>query len=64
VLRKLEAQQIGVDADLLPYQATGGEGLAAIRVCSLARLREMRQAADRPVDRLDLEALDPANGQD
>lgn len=29
VLRKLEAQQIGVDADLLPYQATDPDGLAA-----------------------------------
>jgi hypothetical protein len=105
VLRMLEAQQIGVDADLLPYQATDPEGLAAggsfqlatvhgqldvlqesdvirsfatldadaieidwrghrIRVCSLARLREMKQAADRPLDRLDLEALDTAHGQD
>jgi hypothetical protein len=35
-----------------------------IRVCSLARLREMKLAADRPVDRLDLEALDAAHGQD
>jgi hypothetical protein len=105
VLHKLEAQQIGVDTELLPYRATDAEGLAAggsfqlatvhgqldvlqesdvipaystlaadaieidwrghaIRVCSLARLREMKQAADRPLDRLDLEALAAAHGHD
>jgi len=105
LLLRLEAQQIGVDADLLPHQATDPEGLAAggsfqlatvhgqldvlqeshvipsfaalaadaieidwrghrIRVCSLAQLREMKLAADRPLDRLDLEALDAAHGRD
>jgi hypothetical protein len=33
-------------------------------VCSLAWLREMKRTADRPLDRLDLEALDTAHGPD
>jgi hypothetical protein len=97
LLRELEAQQIGVDTDLLPYRATDPEGLAGgsfqlatvhgqldvmqesdvipaygrlaaeaveidwrghrIHVCSLRHLREMKRAADRPLDRLDLDAL-------
>jgi hypothetical protein len=35
-----------------------------IRVCSLERLREMKRAGDRPLDRLDLEALADAHGGD
>jgi hypothetical protein len=103
LLRDLEAQQIGVDTDLLPYRATDPDGLAAggsfqlatihgqldvmqesdvipayrtlaeeaveidwrghrIRVCSLRHLREMKRAADRPLDRLDLDALAEAHG--
>jgi hypothetical protein len=31
---------------------------AAVKVCSLENLRAMKRAADRPVDRADLEALD------
>jgi hypothetical protein len=105
VLRALDAQQIGVATELLPYRATDPEGLAAggsfqlatvygqldvlqesevipsfatlaedaieidwrgqcIRVCSLERLRGMKRAADRPLDRLDLEALADAHGDD
>jgi hypothetical protein len=105
VLRELDAQQIGVDSEVLPHRATDPEGLAAggsfqlttvhgqldvlqesevipsyatlaedaieidwrgrrIRVCSLERLREMKQAADRPLDRLDLDALAEAHSDD
>lgn len=105
VLRRLDAQEIGVDTDALPYRATDPEGLAAggsfqlatvhgqldvlqesemipsyatlaadavaiewrgrsIRVCSLERLREMKRAGNRPLDRLDLEALSDAHGDD
>lgn len=104
-LRELDARQIGVDVELLPYQATDPQGLAAggsfqlatvhgqldilqesevipsyarlaedaleidwrgqrIHVCSLERLRRMKRAADRPLDRLDLEALAEAHGAD
>lgn len=35
-----------------------------IRVCSLADLRAMKRAADRPLDRLDLEALEIAHPED
>ena len=35
----------------------------ALRVCSLARLREMKRAAGRPLDALDLEALAAAHGE-
>jgi hypothetical protein len=102
VLGELDARQIGVDTELLPYRATEPEGLAAggsfqlatvhgqldvlqesevipayetlaedaleidwrghhIRVCSLARLREMKRAGNRPLDRLDLDALADAH---
>ena len=105
VLREFDAQQIGVDTELLPYKATDSEGLAAggsfqlatvhgqldvlqesevipsfatlaedaieidwrgqcIRVCSLERLREMKMAADRPLDRLDLDALANAHADE
>ena len=105
LLGKLDAQQIGVDSELLPYRATDPEGLAAggsfqlatvhgqldvlqesdvipsyakladdaieidwrgqrIRVCSLERLREMKRAAGRPLDQLDLDALADAHGED
>lgn len=104
VLRELDAHQIGVDSDTLPYRATDPEGLAAggsfqlatvhgqldvlqesgvipsyatlaedaieidwrgrrIRVCSLERLREMKRAGGRPLDRLDLDALADAHGE-
>jgi hypothetical protein len=33
-----------------------------VRVCSLPHLRAMKRAADRPVDRLDLDALAEAHG--
>jgi hypothetical protein len=102
VLGELEARQIGVDTESLPYRATDPEGLAAggsfqlatvhgqldvlqesevipayealaedaieidwrghrIRVCSLARLREMKRAGNRPLDQLDLDALADAH---
>ena len=105
VLHELHAQQIGVDTDMLPYQATDPKGLAAggsfqlatvhgqldvlqesevipsyatlaedaieidwrgqrILVCSLERLREMKRAGGRPLDRLDLDALADAHGDD
>ena len=105
VLAELDAQQIGVDTELLPHRATDPAGLAAggsfqlatvhgqldvlqesevipsyaalatdaididwrgqrIRVCSLERLRAMKRAADRPLDRLDLDALAVAHGDD
>src|SRR5215207_911975 len=105
VLGELNAQQIGVDTELLPYRATDPERLAAggsfqlatvhgqldvlqesevipayealaedaieidwrahrIRVCSLARLREMKRAGNRPLDQLDLDALADAHGDD
>jgi hypothetical protein len=35
-----------------------------IRVCSLARLREMKRAANRPLDQLDLDALADAHGDE
>jgi hypothetical protein len=35
-----------------------------IRVCSLERLREMKRAAGRPLDQLDLAALADAHGED
>jgi hypothetical protein len=103
VLSELDAQQIGVDTEVLPHRATDPDGLAAggsfqlatvhgqldvlqesdvipsystlaedaieiewrgqpIRVCSLERLREMKQAGNRPLDRLDLDALADAHG--
>jgi hypothetical protein len=102
LLRELDAQQTGVDTDLLPYPATDPEGLAAggsfqlatvhgqldvmqesdvipaygtlaadameihwrrhrVWVCSLRHLREMKRAADRPLDRLNLDALAEAH---
>jgi hypothetical protein len=105
VLGKLDARQIGVDTELLPYQPTEAAGLAAggsfqlatvhgqldilqesdvipaystlaedaveidwrgnsVRVCSLRRLREMKRAAGRPLDQLDLDALAEAHGDD
>ena len=105
VLRGLDAQQIGVDTDVLPHRATDADGLAAggsfqlatvhgqldvlqgsdvipsysklaedaieiewrgqrIRVCSLERLREIEQAGNRPLDRLDLDALADAHGDE
>jgi hypothetical protein len=103
VLCEVDAQQIGVDTEVLPHRATDPDGLAAggsfqlatvhgqldvlqesdvipsysklaedaidiewrgqrIRVCSLERLREMKQAGNRPLDRLDLDALADAHG--
>ena len=35
-----------------------------VRVCSLEDLRAMKRAADRPLDRLDLEALEIAHPED
>ncbi len=35
-----------------------------VRVCSLGHLREMKRAADRPLDRLDLDALAEAHPDD
>jgi hypothetical protein len=35
-----------------------------IRVCSLERLREMKRAGNRPIDRLDLDALADAHDTD
>lgn len=105
VLRELRAQQIGVDPELLPYQATDPDGLAAggsfqlatvhgqldvlqesdvvpgyatlaedaieidwrghrIRVCSLDQLRQMKRAANRPLDQLDLDSLADAHEDD
>ena len=104
-LGELDAQQIGVDTELLPYRATDPAGLATggsfqlatvhgqldvlqesdvipsyaeladdaieidwrgqrICVCSLERLREMKRAAGRPLDQLDLDALADAHGED
>jgi hypothetical protein len=105
VLRELDARQIGVDTDLLPYQPNEPDGLAAggsfqlatvhgqldvlqesevippyqtlaadaieidwrdhrVRVCSLQHLRAMKRAANRPLDRLDLDALADAHGDE
>ncbi|MFL5873277.1 MAG: hypothetical protein ACJ75T_07380 [Solirubrobacterales bacterium] len=50
--------------ELAPQAAdTELEGVQ-IRVCSLQHLRAMKRAADRPLDRLDLEALEIAHQED
>jgi hypothetical protein len=105
VLRAIEAQQIGVDTELLPHQPTDADGLTAggsfqlatvhgeldilqesgvipsyealaedaveiewrgnaVLVCSLERLKQMKRAAGRSLDLLDLEALEQAQGLD
>jgi hypothetical protein len=57
------------ESDLIPAYSTLAEDAIeiewrgqGIRVCSLERLREMKQAGNRPLDRLDLEALADAHG--
>jgi len=42
-----------LDADAVPTEILG----TPIRVCSLEHLRAMKRAADRPIDRADLDAL-------
>jgi len=59
----------GIDADhaypVLAAEATSVNVFGAeIRICSLAHLRAMKRAADRPQDRLDLEQLAIARGEE
>ena len=51
--------------DVLAPRATDTEleGIQ-VKVCSLEDLRAMKRAADRPLDRLDLEALEIAHPED
>ena len=59
------------ESEVIPSYATLAEDAIQIdwrgqriRVCSLERLREMKRAGDRPLDRLDLEALADAHGDE
>lgn len=59
------------ESDVIPaYQTLADEAVEIdwrghrIRVCSLRHLRDMKRAADRPLDRLDLDALAEAHGDE